>query len=41
MIAKCGDRMRVLSVIQDPDVARRIVDHLERKASPATARGPP
>jgi hypothetical protein len=39
--AKCGDRMRVISVIHDPEIARRIVDHLERKPGPPRARGPP
>ena len=38
---RCGDRMRVVGVIHDPLVARRIVAHLERKASAQQARGPP
>ena len=38
---RCGDRMRVVGVIDDPTVARRIVDYLERKASAQQARGPP
>jgi hypothetical protein len=33
--------MRVVGVIHDPTVARRIVDHLERKAHAQQARGPP
>lgn len=37
---RCGDRMRVIAVIQDPAVAARIVDHLARPGA-ASARGPP
>lgn len=37
---RCGDRMRVIAVIQDPAVAARIVDHLARPGV-ASARGPP
>jgi hypothetical protein len=38
---RCGDRMRVVGVIHDATVARRIVEHLERKGRAAQARGPP
>ena len=37
---RCGDRMRVIAVIQDPAVAARMVDHLARQGV-AMARGPP
>jgi hypothetical protein len=37
---RCGDRMRVIAVIQDPAVAAHIVDHLARPGA-ASARGPP
>jgi hypothetical protein len=37
---RCGDRMRVIAVIQDPAVVARIVDHLARPGV-AMAHGPP
>jgi len=37
---RCGHRMRVIGVIQDPAVAARIVDLLARLGV-ALARGPP
>jgi hypothetical protein len=33
--------MRVVGVIHDPTVARRIAEHLARKATAQQARGPP
>jgi hypothetical protein len=41
---RCSGRLRVLAVIMDPLVVRRILEHLDLPADPpqvAAARGPP
>jgi hypothetical protein len=40
----CGHRMRVLATIREPEVVKKILDHLGVRTSPlprATARAPP
>ncbi len=38
---KCKGPMRVIALIDDPSVVRRILEHLGRSAPEATERGPP
>ena len=43
----CGGAVKVIASIEDPAVIKQILEHLERRAEPATpvfrpfARGPP
>jgi hypothetical protein len=38
---KCKGPMRVIALMEDPKVIRRILEHLVRWAPQATERGPP